>query len=132
MICDQLKEKHVDFCVIGRRGAGGVTRFFMGSNSKYVMEHAEATVIVVKGDWGPAELHDDKQAVLDAEEQERQRRMKHEGGTSGQHDAAARSALVDHVRDAIAKHSISHDDDNDDDAADPEHIAVEKHFGEEK
>lgn len=32
----------------------------MGSTSKYCVENANCNVLVIKGEWGPQEIHDDK------------------------------------------------------------------------
>lgn len=47
-ICLFAKNHHIDFIVIGRRSMSGIKRFFTGSTSKYVMENAHCSVIVVK------------------------------------------------------------------------------------
>jgi len=45
--------------------------FFVGSTSKYIVEHAECNVVVVKKPVGPSEMHDNKASVIAAEEIER-------------------------------------------------------------
>ena len=46
-IVEEANSRKVDTIVIGRRHLGSVHRFFVGSASQYVVEHAEANVIVV-------------------------------------------------------------------------------------
>jgi hypothetical protein len=50
-------------------------RIFVGSNSKYCVEHAKCNVLIVKGDWAPPEIHSDLSQVIKEEEEERKRRM---------------------------------------------------------
>lgn len=47
-ICLFAKNHHIDYIVIGRRSMSGIKRFFTGSTSKYVMENADCSVVVVK------------------------------------------------------------------------------------
>ncbi len=75
MICHQIDEKKVDFLLIGRRGMSKIKRFFVGSNSRYLTEHANCNVIVIKGEWGPPEEHSDKKDIVKLEEEERKRRI---------------------------------------------------------
>jgi len=42
------KQRSVDIIYMGRRGLNSFSRFFMGSTSKYVMEHADCSVCIVK------------------------------------------------------------------------------------
>ena len=46
-IVEEAKARNVSNIVIGRRPLGSVHRFFVGSNSQYVVEHTDANVIVV-------------------------------------------------------------------------------------
>lgn len=79
MICHTAKEKAVDFIVVGRRGMGTLKRLLLGSVSRYVLEHAHCDVIVVKGEYGPDEVHEgSKQEAKRAEEIERNRRIAEE------------------------------------------------------
>eukprot|EP01117_Protostelium_nocturnum_P006339 TRINITY_DN2290_c0_g1_i1.p1 TRINITY_DN2290_c0_g1~~TRINITY_DN2290_c0_g1_i1.p1 ORF type:complete len:202 (-),score=67.89 TRINITY_DN2290_c0_g1_i1:54-659(-) len=48
MICEMAEEKKVDFLVMGRRGTSKISRIFVGSSSKYCVEHANCNVLVVK------------------------------------------------------------------------------------
>lgn len=57
MIVQQAEVKKVDFLIIGRRGMSTLKRIFVGSTSKYCLEHANCSVLVVKGEWGPSEEH---------------------------------------------------------------------------
>jgi len=75
MIIEQVKDKKIDFLVIGRRGISKLKRIFVGSTSRYCVEHAPCNVIVVKGDWAADEEHASKQEVINEEERERQRRI---------------------------------------------------------
>ena len=47
VVCDEVVTRKVDILVVGRRGMGAVKRLFLGSLSKYLMEHAECHVLVV-------------------------------------------------------------------------------------
>jgi len=47
-LCRLAKSRAVDFIYLGRRGLNAFSRFFMGSTSKYVMEHAPCSVCVIK------------------------------------------------------------------------------------
>jgi len=71
-------DKHsIDFCCIGRRGMGKLKRLFMGSVSSYVVEHANCSVFVVKGEHGPQIAHDKTLAsIKQSEEVERFRRIR--------------------------------------------------------
>lgn len=75
MICQTIENKKIDFLVIGRRGMSKLSRIFVGSTSKYCVEHADCNVLVVKGEWGPAEEHTNIDEVTRMEEEERQRRI---------------------------------------------------------
>src|SRR5262245_48617618 len=48
MLCKAVTEYGIHMIVVGRRPLGGVQRFFAGSTSKYLVENADCTVIVVK------------------------------------------------------------------------------------
>jgi len=74
MICKTAKSKGIDFIIVGRRGMSTFKRLLVGSNSKHVTEYAPCNVVVVKGEWGPAEMHSNLAEVTKAEEEERQRR----------------------------------------------------------
>lgn len=90
LICKAVTNYDITNVVIGRRSLGSVERFFVGSSSKYelalvvltpryVVENAECNVIVVKKPFGAPEEHDQKTAVIQAEEGERLRREEEEG-----------------------------------------------------
>jgi nucleotide-binding universal stress UspA family protein len=96
MICRTVEDKNIDFLIMGRRGMSTVkrqahnvswrfielifyfVRIFTGSNSKYCVEHAPCNLLIVKGEWGPEEVHSEKKEVIEAEEQERRRRIEEE------------------------------------------------------
>jgi len=78
MICRTVEDKNIDFLIMGRRGMSTVKRIFTGSNSKYCVEHAPCNLLIVKGEWGPEEVHSEKKEVIEAEEQERRRRIEEE------------------------------------------------------
>ncbi|CEM18722.1 unnamed protein product [Vitrella brassicaformis CCMP3155] len=48
LMCRASSVIHADFIVVGCRGLGAFKRFFMGSVSKYVSEHATQPVVIVK------------------------------------------------------------------------------------
>jgi len=48
VICKAVEKKNVDYLVVGRRGMSKIKRLFIGSTSKYCLEHATCSVIVVK------------------------------------------------------------------------------------
>lgn len=50
MICRTCEQKHIDFLVMGRRGMSSIKRLFVGSNSRYCVEHAPCNVLIVKGE----------------------------------------------------------------------------------
>ena len=76
LICNTVKERDIHFVVMGRRGMGTIKRLFVGSNSKYVVEHADCNVLVVKSEVGPEEEHlVSRQTVHNLEEEERVRRI---------------------------------------------------------
>jgi len=52
-----------------------VKRLFTGSTSKYLVEHANCNVMVIKGEWGPAEEHVDIKTINQQEKAERKRRI---------------------------------------------------------
>jgi len=75
VICDAVNKENIDTVVIGRRKMSGFKRFLSGSNSKYVMEHCDCNVLVVKGNF-LEESHTPVEDVVRLEERERSRRMK--------------------------------------------------------
>eukprot|EP01126_Amoeba_proteus_P052607 TRINITY_DN6368_c0_g1_i2.p1 TRINITY_DN6368_c0_g1~~TRINITY_DN6368_c0_g1_i2.p1 ORF type:complete len:155 (+),score=28.90 TRINITY_DN6368_c0_g1_i2:471-935(+) len=74
ILCQAVNNYKISTIVLGRRGLGRVTRFFLGSTSRYVLENAECNVIIIKQPFGAPEEHDSKTAVIQAEESERLRR----------------------------------------------------------
>jgi len=79
LICKAVTNYGITTVVMGRRSMGSVERFFVGSNSKFVVENAECDVVVVKQPFGAPEEHDLKTTVILAEETERVRRSEEEG-----------------------------------------------------
>jgi len=53
MITQAVDKKKIDFLFVGRRGMGTIKRIFVGSTSKYCVEHCNCNVMVVKKDWNP-------------------------------------------------------------------------------
>jgi len=47
-IIDTSKQFDVDYIIVGSRGLGILSQFFMGSVSKYVVEHSTCPVLIVK------------------------------------------------------------------------------------
>ena len=78
VVCRYVREHDVDLLVLGRRKElGMVGRFFLGSSSKYCVEEAECTVIVIKNHFGPEVEHEGtKEDVKEAEEKEREWRIR--------------------------------------------------------
>ena len=54
-ICDVARNWGADLIIIGRRGRRGLSEFFLGSVSNYVLHHASCSVLVVQG---PADITD--------------------------------------------------------------------------
>ena len=73
------EKKQIDMVFMGRRGMGSIQRFFVGSTSKYVLEHCPCNVFIVKTPLPAAEVHVDKRAVIKAEEEERARQIREKG-----------------------------------------------------
>jgi len=71
LLCRIVEEKSIDVLVVGRRGMGTLKRLLVGSTSEYCVENAPCTVMVIKGESGPAEEHVSKKEVLELEEQAR-------------------------------------------------------------
>eukprot|EP01113_Clastostelium_recurvatum_P019028 TRINITY_DN2243_c0_g1_i2.p1 TRINITY_DN2243_c0_g1~~TRINITY_DN2243_c0_g1_i2.p1 ORF type:complete len:193 (+),score=40.32 TRINITY_DN2243_c0_g1_i2:121-699(+) len=58
-ICNMVEEKKVDYLLVGRRGMSQIKRAFLGSTSRYCLEHASCSVVVVKlPAQTPAHHHD--------------------------------------------------------------------------
>ncbi|MBD2681105.1 MULTISPECIES: universal stress protein [Nostoc] len=47
LICDLARSYDADLIVMGRRGRSGLTEFFLGSVSNYVLHHAPCSVYIV-------------------------------------------------------------------------------------
>ncbi|GGF25820.1 universal stress protein [Halobacillus andaensis] len=47
-ICDYADEHDIDLIIIGNRGLGNVKKFFLGSVSNNVVQHAKCPVLVIK------------------------------------------------------------------------------------
>jgi hypothetical protein len=60
---------------MGRRGLGKIERVFVGSTSKYCLEHAHCNVLIVKSKIEPTEVHTSLIQSTRVEEKERQRRL---------------------------------------------------------
>eukprot|EP01119_Soliformovum_irregulare_P004965 TRINITY_DN1619_c0_g1_i1.p1 TRINITY_DN1619_c0_g1~~TRINITY_DN1619_c0_g1_i1.p1 ORF type:complete len:198 (-),score=58.33 TRINITY_DN1619_c0_g1_i1:64-657(-) len=74
LICQAAEKKNIDFLVIGRRGMSPIKRFFVGSTSKYIVEHASCNVYVIKSyDAIERELHHQMPASLDEEEDKKRK-----------------------------------------------------------
>jgi len=48
VICKAVEKKKIDYLIVGRRGMSKIKRLFIGSTSKYCLEHASCSVIVMK------------------------------------------------------------------------------------
>jgi len=64
IITQAVEKKKIDYLVIGRRGMSQIKRFFAGSTSKYVVEHCNCNVLVVKEDWIPLEANETSKQLL--------------------------------------------------------------------
>jgi nucleotide-binding universal stress UspA family protein len=64
VICDMAASWQADMIVVGNRGRSGLSEFFLGSVSNYVMHHAPCSVLVVHD----AELPDSKAAIAETAE----------------------------------------------------------------
>ena len=49
MICNVARNREVDLILIGRQGRTGLSEFFLGSVSNYVLHHAPCSVLTVQG-----------------------------------------------------------------------------------
>ncbi|MBW4669985.1 MAG: universal stress protein [Cyanomargarita calcarea GSE-NOS-MK-12-04C] len=49
MICDVARNWEADLIMLGRRGRRGLSEFFLGSVSNYVLHHAPCSVLTVQG-----------------------------------------------------------------------------------
>lgn len=65
VICDMASSWQADLIVIGNRGRSGLSEFFLGSVSNYVMHHASCSVLVVhNADIDRAASADEAKAVV--------------------------------------------------------------------
>jgi len=74
-ICQAIKRYNIQHVVTGRRDMGDIKRIFMGSTSKYIMENASCTVIIVKNPFGDEEEAAHIQMIIQAENAERVQRI---------------------------------------------------------
>lgn len=49
IICDMARNWQADLIIVGRRGRVGLSEFFLGSVSNYVLHHAHCSVLTVQG-----------------------------------------------------------------------------------
>ena len=49
MICNLARHREVDLIIIGRHGRRGLSEFFLGSVSNYVLHHGPCSVLTVQG-----------------------------------------------------------------------------------
>jgi nucleotide-binding universal stress UspA family protein len=49
IICEVARSSKADLIVLGRRGLSGLSEFFLGSVSNYVLHHAPCSVLTVQG-----------------------------------------------------------------------------------
>ncbi|AUT00224.1 universal stress protein UspA [Nostoc sp. CENA543] len=49
IICEVARNSQTDLIVLGRRGLSGLSEFFLGSVSNYVLHHAPCSVLTVQG-----------------------------------------------------------------------------------
>ncbi|NWF59550.1 MAG: universal stress protein [Fischerella sp.] len=49
VICEVARKWEADLIVVGRRGRRGLSEFFLGSVSNYVLHHAPCSVLTVQG-----------------------------------------------------------------------------------
>ncbi|MGF1673753.1 MAG: universal stress protein, partial [Rivularia sp. (in: cyanobacteria)] len=48
MICNVARSREVDLIVVGRHGRTGLSEFFLGSVSNYVLHHAPCSVLTIQ------------------------------------------------------------------------------------
>ena len=66
-ICDVARTWGADLIIIGRRGRRGLSEFFLGSVSNYVLHHAPCSVVVVQE---PVKMNNEKVSQTDKLETE--------------------------------------------------------------
>jgi len=59
VICDMANSWQADMIIVGNRGRSGLSEFFLGSVSNYVMHHAPCSVLVVH----KADIEDERQTA---------------------------------------------------------------------
>eukprot|EP01130_Rhizamoeba_saxonica_P006033 TRINITY_DN238_c0_g1_i1.p1 TRINITY_DN238_c0_g1~~TRINITY_DN238_c0_g1_i1.p1 ORF type:complete len:229 (-),score=66.88 TRINITY_DN238_c0_g1_i1:43-729(-) len=93
-IIDLADKKRIDTIYIGRRSLGSVSRFFLGSTSKRVVEEAHCDVQVVKGEYGPPIERDiSRRDVIAEEEEERLRRITEDNQSEIESDASLQEVV---------------------------------------
>lgn len=63
MICDVARSWEADLIVMGHRSLTGLSEFFLGSVSNYVLHHATCSVLIVDGFSKNVEIVEKKQAT---------------------------------------------------------------------
>jgi nucleotide-binding universal stress UspA family protein len=108
LLCRAVEMKGVDFLFVGRRGMNKAKRIVAGSTSRYVMEHADCNVVIVKGCYLPEE-HVRLNEVRKIEEEERRRRMHADEDSKviaqekAQRDAAHIAAVIEEEEEKRAR-----------------------------
>ena len=59
-ICDVARNWGANLIIVGRRGRRGLSEFFLGSVSNYVLHHAPCSVLVVQGESQKEEVRREK------------------------------------------------------------------------
>jgi len=79
LACLAIQKHYISHVVVGSSTKSTIKKMLVGSTSRYLLDNADAIVIVVKKKFRPvphSEEHASKQQVIEAEEQERSSRMK--------------------------------------------------------
>ena len=66
-LCDMSQRLKVDCIVVGRRGMSKLKRLFLGSVSRYLVDHACCDVLVVKTYHGPDIILDEAQRAKETQ-----------------------------------------------------------------
>eukprot|EP01121_Diplochlamys_sp_Union-15-3_P012364 TRINITY_DN3695_c0_g1_i1.p1 TRINITY_DN3695_c0_g1~~TRINITY_DN3695_c0_g1_i1.p1 ORF type:complete len:276 (-),score=75.34 TRINITY_DN3695_c0_g1_i1:35-814(-) len=112
-LCKAIEEKNINNVVLGRRAMGTVKRFFVGSTTRYVLEHANCNVIVAKTPHGPPEEHESiREKVVELEEIERQRRIKEDKKLVNNEDENRKKTLdeVKHLEEKEKERRLKEDE----------------------